>query len=624
MKFKPKIKQILTHIPLFIIALVCALSINSIQAYALDAGLEAEIVSGVKANLIGVSNSGHTTTGIPEGVSWANTGYLCYMYTKEGSPVPGTQAVLLKCSTFVEKPGNTIKVISKNGEFTKTQFDKTCPWPYTPFNEDKSSNQAQIKEWMVQKVDGVQNGVDFVDKTWTQPGVAEKFIAGDYVLVVENVLHFQYSKEADGASSEPPKAQIKDVREMLKKIVGLNEYNRMLREDKQAVGDAIAKLAEKINEEIAAEWDSIAATTGYQLLGSPVTGTCSDLLDYFNQYIKQHTSVNLFSRYTRNISCFAEMLEENETGFTIYTGATHKDIRLSDDVIKSKGVSMFILSASSDSINTYSPPEGSPGPAENPGDNPTKQGNCTIVKGYYTEDELTQTKISDGVYTQPNTTNKINIMEEPEYQLVSWNISTSEPTTPDPAGAWISTPKGGIEPTTVTLETNEKTLYVLLKKVEEAELEVDNELWVLEESEITAQVSTANKAASNGTDLKITVTLPTLEKCNGHYKEADPGHSEDCEETCTQSHKYGWTDYCTSWTLDDKSFSLITKNTNEDNTATSKNVLAKDSLTSRNILFRNQVKAYPAPVVNALFFCKSFRQKLHLSTCTKASFFSLK
>lgn len=223
-------------------------------------------------------------------------------------------------------------------------------------------------------------------------------------------------------------------------------------------------------------------------------------------------------------------------------------------------------------------------------------------------------------------------MEEPEYQLVSWNISTDAPTTPDPAGAWISTPKGGITPTSVTLETNEKTLYVLLKKVEPAPPEVGNELWILNESEITAQVSTANKAASNGTDHTLTVTLPTLEKCNGHTRDVEKTGYNPCDEYCPPNcpggHSYTYTDTenysCTSWTLADKSFSLITKNTNEDNTATSKNVLAKDSLTSRNILFKNQVKAYPESSGKCFIFLQIFSSKVTFVNLHKSILFQFK
>lgn len=603
MNFKPKIKSLLTHIPLIILAIVCTLTLNITQVHA--SSLEA-----IAVDILGVSGSGSSDR-IPNGIASRRTGFLCYMLTADGNTVG--EAYAFKSPGFTDLGSTYWKVQSRKGH-TVTSFRDNAPWNLPPFNKDKSTNQAAIREWMEGTTNGVMNATNFVNTHWGLED-AEKFLDGEYVLVVETLLHFQFSVPT--SSSKPDHFTTLEVIKMIQE----GGYVDAIQEMGMTANEAAPILKDILNNKL----DEMYANNKYATVGSPIIGTDKDCLAYY-QAVVASQGPNWFKSYLNKIVPFAEFIRAGGPGeqakFDPWIGSTGSQI--SDSDVNTYGVGMFVVKAKNNAINTYDPSQGSPGPAEDPTTNPSKQGPVTIVKGYYTEDELTQTKISDGVYTQPNTTNKINIMEEPEYQLVSWNISTDAPTTPDPAGAWISTPKGGITPTSVTLETNEKTLYVLLKKVEAAPPEVGNELWVLNESEITAQVSTANKEASNGTDLKLTVTLPTLEKCNGHYKEADPGHSADCEETCTQSHKYGWTDYCTSWTLDDKSFSLITKNTNEDNTATSKNVLAKDSLTSRNILFRNQVKAYPAPVVNALFFCKSFRQKLHSSTCTKASFFSLK
>lgn len=642
---KQKQCSLIRAIILMTFTLIIMFNLQTKVVYASDNPNAAANWAGAIVDSMGIGNQGGTDE-IQKGLSYSKTGYLCYVLTAEGDAVPGTSAVALKSPGYTQYDGSIWYCSSRKGNYTTSTWKGDAPWKLTPWQEGgKVTNEPAIKAWF-EKMDGnQQNAIKFVYKNWDED-VAEKYISGEYIIVIETIMHFQYStannsKDLENAnrrleskivylencsdynfmveakdygykmSYEVYKLYIEKKWDFLNagNTVQADKYDKLAKEKADKIrGDLVSALRIEFDKRIA------NMKGARQLLGDPVIGTVPNLLDYasFNNF-----PTKTFDSYLRNTALFAEMIESNgpgvKAGFKYYDGSTAESVRLSDAEVNRYGLAMVVLSNELEAINTYDPSEGSPGKAEDP--NPGKVGTTTIVKGYYTEDELTQTKISDGVYTQPNTTNKINIMEEPEYQLVSWNISTDAPTTPDPAGAWISTPKGGITPTSVTLETNEKTLYVLLKKVEAAPPEVGNELWVLNESEITAQVSTANKAATNGTDLKLTVTLPTLEKCNGHYKEADPGHSADCEETCTQSHKYGWTDYCTSWTLDDKSFSLITKNTNEDDTATSKNVLAKDSLTSRNILFRNQVKAYPESsgkcfIFFANLFVKSYIRQL--------------
>ena len=243
------------------------------------------------------------------------------------------------------------------------------------------------------------------------------------------------------------------------------------------------------------------------------------------------------------------------------------------------GWGMGVVWCEPDAINTYAKEAGSPGPAEDPKNNPTKVGTKNIVKGYYTLNEDTGEKTSDGVYIRKEVSRYINIMDEPEYKVVQWDVSMDEPTRPDPTNwkvpskAW----EDGTGPATIELPIYTETLYVLLEKVEAEEKESQDD-WILEESEITKSVETGDKLANE----TINIKFPQLNWCDGH--EEDPGHSEDCAKevvdgkevtTCTSSHKF--TSYCSSWALADKTIKLITKNTNEDNLTTSRHVLAKDS-----------------------------------------------
>ena len=246
------------------------------------------------------------------------------------------------------------------------------------------------------------------------------------------------------------------------------------------------------------------------------------------------------------------------------------------------GWGMGVVWCEPNAINTYSEEEGSPGKAEDPIKDPTKAGTKNIVKGYYTENETTGEKTSNGVFIQRGTSKLINIMDEPEYQVVQWDMSMKDPTVPNPTDwhppIFMAEYANGTEPTTVDMPPHAKTLYVLLKKVE-AEEEESDDSWIIEESEITKSVETGDKIK----DKTITVTLPNLQSCDGHTKTttvdascSDVGcTTPDCPGDHTKSSSY--TVHCDSWTLSDKKFSLITKNTNEDDKTTSRHVLAKDS-----------------------------------------------
>ena len=145
-------------------------------------------------DVIGSHGSGGNSK-IVNGISYARTGYLCYMLTETGDNVPGAGAILLKCQGYNEIPGASNICTSKKGGFVKNSFDGIAPWPYTPFNENKTTNQAQIKAWMMEEVGGVANAVAFVQTQWGTE-VAQHFSSNEYILVIETVLHFQYSVSA--------------------------------------------------------------------------------------------------------------------------------------------------------------------------------------------------------------------------------------------------------------------------------------------------------------------------------------------------------------------------------------------------------------------------------------------
>ena len=72
-------------------------------------------------DVIGSHGSGGNSK-IVNGISYARTGYLCYMLTETGGNVPGAGAILLKCQGYNEIPGASIICTSKKRWICEKQF----------------------------------------------------------------------------------------------------------------------------------------------------------------------------------------------------------------------------------------------------------------------------------------------------------------------------------------------------------------------------------------------------------------------------------------------------------------------------------------------------------------------
>jgi len=210
---------------------------------------------------------------------------------------------------------------------------------------------------------------------------------------------------------------------------------------------------------------------GYQTVGSPIIGTCTDCLEYFNTL---GLSQNYFSSYLNKVAPFAERIEVNgpgqKAGFIPWTGSTSS--KLSDADVKTYGVAMLVIKAKDDAIHTYWASNGSPGDTE-PAP-PSKIGTMNMVKTYYTEVYKNNTivsKTADGTFCEPNCVPSISIDEEnAEYKLEKWSING----TYNPSITYANFPSGtrmGTTPQVVNLKTPEKTVYVLLKRVITEEIE---------------------------------------------------------------------------------------------------------------------------------------------------------
>lgn len=531
---KLSIKQ---RLRLFILAML--ISIITIQS---PLTVYADDLVGVVLDALGY-NSNVSTTTIKNGVSWARTGYLCYLLKAEGGSIPGMTAKAFNSSVNTsDLPGSIWRCNSKQvptgGAYSASGWTAVAPWSVTPFNEDKSTNVEKIREWTRGMTGSVQNGVAFVSNNWGEE-VATHFYNGEYVLVIETILNFQFSDKVSGGSSfEITRIEVIDI---LRAKYGAEYVSGI-------PGDMIDLIVYEVNNTLSA-----SAGGGWATVGVPLIGTCADFLDYYHQLEDAGLlTKNYFSKYTNNIAPFAEMIYQGEAGekagFVAWTGGTSSN--LSDSAVPNYGVATMVLKATADMQTTCDEPQ-----AGTPHDPPEEsKGKVTIVKSY-------RDKINN-VYTHKATTHRSNlgtqilIENEKEYQVVEW--VTSSTTNTGVKGYVWSPPVAGVSqrgttPTSVTLSPTEKCLYVLLEKVEEEPEEEKPYNYKLTQSMITRRVwfSNPDDRLTNMTGKKIIENygfawraLPHA-KCGGHtfMNDCDGRHTQSCSEAgCSEICSSGCTD----------------------------------------------------------------------------------
>ena len=554
---------------------------------------------------MGIGNKGAMHE-IRNGVSYAKTGYLCYMLTADGHKAPGTRAVAFKSPLYNQAEGSIWICSSRKGDYSVSGWSGTAPWNLTPWEEGGAvTNEPRIKDWFLKKVDGVQNASTFIVGVWGTEA-AEKYDMGEYILVIETIMHFQYSVKNNSQSMENAMLALDLQIQLLQNCQdgylmskarsygyerSYAEYSRLLdlMWDAYNAGDRekgeeyeyrkkclVIGVRSAVVNELKAVYEERLNNMGAsrQLMGQPIIGTVPNAIDYAKHI---NCPTDTFDSYLRNTALFAERIEPDgpgvKAGFVYYDGQTNGNVRLSDGEIKRYGLAMMVLAVTQDAVNTYSIAEGSPGKAEDPADNPNKQGICIIVKGYYTENEETGEKTSDGVFVREEVTNIINISEEPEYELVEWDISTTK-TTPNPI-SWNppSPTRGGTDPEQVELKTPEKVVYVLLKKTIREEVEVEEDTYVLSESRLSRAVDTENP--DKGEDLlkpAFKITLPALKKnhewdcgsCHGHSgRDTDGDGQDDYWPNCGHCHG-GHAPHDMPLVADKKEVFIVAKNNSRD------------------------------------------------------------
>lgn len=426
MKFKSHIPKplLLSRLKLLSVGLFTALTyllVTPITARAVDLNVVAD---NVIAEYNGTSDSNRGgDSHIVNGVAYTRTGYLCYLLTKDGSPT-GLPAYAFYSPGYNGIAGSKWVCTSRRGQSVSGWYD-VAPWGVTPWgNGGSPSYEPDIRDWMLQPLNGKPQAQQFVFNVW---GVeAEKnFQSDNYILVLETIMNFQYSKKGgsspvssgnDAIDSTNRSAIISTCYVYAIKYV--NDLPQIpLSEIMKSTGaktksELIDILAEAAAERILAQLASQGS--GRTFTSDPLIGTVPNLITYKN-------GNTVFDSYTNKVAPHSEKIKVNEAGFTAYTGTGSGP--LSDSEVQSYGVAMLIIHCKSDAIHTYWQPNGSPG---NPEPRiPGKTGTCNIVKGYYKENLTTGAKQSLGVYSELDVTSNIIVSGEPNFELVEWRVTTA-------------------------------------------------------------------------------------------------------------------------------------------------------------------------------------------------------
>lgn len=581
-KFKPKLQYFgLT----FIVAMLFSLLLNPITAYASDFDTALNNARDAWVNSTSGNMNGGTST-IANGVSKDRTGYLCYLLTPDGNTVPGTGAVALKSTTMADYAGSEWQCTSRKGGYSASSWyaDGTiAPWNTTPWiiSDDQAiSKEPEIKAWMAQKTLSTEraNGIQFVGLIWGDAAM-DKFIANEYILVIETIMNFQYSKANADGSTQPvtltPEQQAElqeiasssafaiiitmDRESLISEASGTQGYSESVIQD---MTDAdlraivLNKWSSTIYHTLANETTSTESSGGRIYFGPPYIGTVP-VLTTLNV-----SSTTVFDSYLKGTAPHAEKIARDDAGFIAWTGG---EVRLTYEQVRQYGVAMMIIHSTDlvEGQTTCDEPQ-QPAPHDPPNES---TGNCTIIKSY-------RTKNSDGTLQHvsnhylPGVSNNITIEEESIYKVIGWKASTNPRDYESINSAvWDSEippmiGDTGTSPTVVTLPESHRYLYILLEKPDTTPPPIDAN-YELTQSTIARHINlnTPDQPTVNGTtmeklgDHEFKWTLPDITDptCPGHpynYDYCDDEHSADCDDVgcttpnCTESHtEWDWNRY---------------------------------------------------------------------------------
>ena len=390
----------------FKLAMLSLLLMFIFAAYPLT--VHADSAAGAIIDSLGRGSTAGTST-IQKGISYTRTGYLCYLLTKDGNPIPGMTAQAFRSPGCVLHDGTLSIAKSRKGNYTVDSFVGDAPWGCPPFGNSDSygnvtTNEPTIKAWLAAVAsNGNPNAVNFVQDAWGA-NAATKFKDDEYVLVIETMVNFQYSVPDGSAGSSssgstsggmtkaeaiayinnlPNETLVQAARDAHASAYldiydyydnAINNYmagraTEIRTKDgfrvidvltaKEYRDNAITGMRSAVRLEMATRYTngyvfSVGSTSsgGRQYFGTPILGTLPNVLDYRTTYIPECTS-NWFASYTNKAAAFAEYITAGKAGeragFRPWTGSTTE--KLTDGQVKEYGVGLMVISAH-DNITT--------------------------------------------------------------------------------------------------------------------------------------------------------------------------------------------------------------------------------------------------------------------------------
>lgn len=345
MKFKSHIPKslLLSRLKLIAVGLLTTLTCLLINPITAHADIVSEVVDAVVAMYNGTSDSNRGgTSAIVNGVAYTRTGYLCYLLTKDGSPT-GDPAYAFYSPGYNEIAGSRWVCTSRRGH-TVSSWTDPAPWNTTPWgNGGSPSYEPDIRDWMLQPIDGAPQAYAFVKDYWGEKA-AKSFMSDEYILVLETIMNFQYSVKGGNGGGGLDSA-IKDAiyREA---YIRVSEYwnnlpRGLIKKSLEARGlESVEELIDQDTltvvkqAEYRLQLQSQGTGTNRTFTSDPLIGTVPNLITYKN-------GNTVFDSYTNKVAPHSEKIKVNEAGFTAYTGTGSGP--LSDSEVKYYGVAMLII-----------------------------------------------------------------------------------------------------------------------------------------------------------------------------------------------------------------------------------------------------------------------------------------
>lgn len=586
MEFKQSIPKLkILSLTLLITLFISALFIQPLAVKAATG----TVAEGYSADSDVVNSSGAWYSTYAVGAGYKGQGVLVYLIDRQtGAAVPGTTPKAFPCSSaMMSYPLHAQDKFNKYPEVTHWENQYVHWKDSVPDNggiirSTTRSNLDRIKDWLTTPYGDGTKGIKMVQEIWGD-SIAEAFTQEKYVLVAEVIVANQFSSYwttdyLDFETASTP-TELEENLNQFKTLISLNSRTTAMSTDLQNLVDSTLEnfnsipvnspiaptMAQDIRTGFLEKYHNLKVSTKiYQKYGDVYCGTPKKIAAYYaslsSPYYsggKEMKKAESGTQWYRKAAHASAYIDSN----TIVcnpaipapnlwpAGASVKKLH-TDTNINTKTIGMFAMLAFTTDIGggqqtTCNEPL-IPDTHEAPNES---TGNHVIIKSYRIR--LNNNVLQDeGTYVRYNVCNEITIEHEDDYRVIGWKES-SNPLV-NGAGTWTlnstiwetSIPshigQHGTSPTTVTLDSSHRYLYVLLEKSDDG---VSNANYTLTQSSITRHINSKEPDAWSAQGVDMVKLYP---KSFGWSIEA---HSSTCSghvyyTTCGGTHGCGQNIYC--------------------------------------------------------------------------------